>query len=247
MKALCLAALLAASASAGHGACRLALSLGLDVSGSVDAAEYRLQLDGIASALETADVQAALFEMPQANVSLSVFQWGGSQQQQLLVDWTDVTTLDDLSFVTKQLRSATPTFDDPQTAIGAAIEFGLVVLAEKPECWMHTLDISGDGPSSSGPAPLSVMLPDQPITTINGLVVNPNGRDNITKDLTYSETLLDHYQTQVIRGPGAFVETAVDFHDFENAMTRKLTRELNVLLLSWQTPPHRTTAPQFPG
>lgn len=30
--------------------CRLALALGLDVSGSVDSREYRLQLDGLANA-----------------------------------------------------------------------------------------------------------------------------------------------------------------------------------------------------
>ncbi|MCX8955594.1 DUF1194 domain-containing protein, partial [Ruegeria sp. NA] len=38
------------------GECRQALALGLDVSGSVDSREYRLQLDGLASALTRPEV-----------------------------------------------------------------------------------------------------------------------------------------------------------------------------------------------
>ena len=58
--------LLGLGAGPADAACRLALALGLDVSGSVDAAEYRLQLDGVAAALTDEDVQAALFAMPGA-------------------------------------------------------------------------------------------------------------------------------------------------------------------------------------
>ena len=41
-------------------ACRQALALGLDVSGSVDTDEYRLQLDGLAAALTSPEVVSAL-------------------------------------------------------------------------------------------------------------------------------------------------------------------------------------------
>ena len=47
-------------ASAGVAECRQALALGLDVSGSVDAREYRLQLDGVAGALDDPAVRAAV-------------------------------------------------------------------------------------------------------------------------------------------------------------------------------------------
>jgi len=38
--------------------------------------------------------------------------------------------------------------------------------------------------------------------------------------------LSSYYNAFVISGPGAFVETALGFADFERAMTRKLLREL---------------------
>ena len=52
LRALASAAALALWGSAVAAECRLALALGLDVSGSVDVMEYRLQLDGVANATE---------------------------------------------------------------------------------------------------------------------------------------------------------------------------------------------------
>uniref|UniRef100_UPI0030EDDEF9 DUF1194 domain-containing protein n=1 Tax=Yoonia sp. GPGPB17 TaxID=3026147 RepID=UPI0030EDDEF9 len=40
-----------------------------------------------------------------------------------------------------------------------------------------------------------------------------------------------YYETQVIRGPTAFVEVAHGFRDFENAMRRKLVRELSTQMI----------------
>ncbi|WP_336247087.1 DUF1194 domain-containing protein [Octadecabacter dasysiphoniae] len=48
--------------------CRQALALGLDVSGSVDRREYRLQLDGLADALGHPDVVDALLSQMDAPV-----------------------------------------------------------------------------------------------------------------------------------------------------------------------------------
>ncbi len=210
--------------------CRLALALGLDVSGSVNAREYRLQLDGVAAALISPDVQAALFSVPGTHVTLAVYQWGGAHQQQMLLDWTPLERPGDAAGVARHLNASGSRFDDPATAIGAAIEFGAALLDEKPDCWRHTLDISGDGPSNAGADPGSVLHDSR--LTVNGLVVNPTGRDNTDKDLTGARTLAYHYRTHVIRGPSAFIETATDFADFERAMTRKLLREVQMIAVS---------------
>ncbi|MGR3364390.1 MAG: DUF1194 domain-containing protein, partial [Maritimibacter harenae] len=47
-------------ATAQEADCRQALVLALDVSGSVDAGEYRLQMDGLAQALTAPEVAAAI-------------------------------------------------------------------------------------------------------------------------------------------------------------------------------------------
>ena len=38
--------------------------------------------------------------------------------------------------------------------------------------------------------------------------------------------LIEFYQREVLRGPGAFLEVAQGFEDYERAMRRKLEREL---------------------
>ncbi len=213
-------------------ACRQALALGLDVSGSVDEEEYRLQLDGLAAALLAPAVQEAFLVMPQAPVELAVFEWSGLNQHRLLLDWTPVTDAETLARISHRLRGTFGSYTDPSTAIGAAMVFGAGLLDRRGNCWQKTLDISGDGPANIGPAP--GLVPDVILRdiTINGLVVVPESRANTTKNLHNVKTLLEYYQAEVIRGPDAFVETAFDFEDFENAMTRKLLKELAGLTLS---------------
>ena len=43
--------------------------------------------------------------------------------------------------------------------------------------------------------------------------------------------LTAYFERHLIWGPGAFVESAEDYDDFERAMTRKLERELQPMLL----------------
>lgn len=212
-------------ANMAQAACRQALVLGLDVSGSVDGTEYQLQLEGLARALESPEVQAVALAMPQAPIRLAVFEWGGETQQRLLVDWTGLRTTGDLARVAAQLRSAQSHYDDPNTAIGSAILWGVEMLQEQ-ECWQKTLDISGDGPSNKGPHPGSLTKASVTGITVNGLVVGPQSRANTSKDLSQVTSLQAYYKRHVIRGPGAFVETAVDYEDFARAMQRKLQREM---------------------
>ncbi|MBO6855229.1 MAG: DUF1194 domain-containing protein, partial [Marivivens sp.] len=76
-------------------ACRLALVLALDVSSSVDAAEDRLQRNGLASALLAPEVQAAFFATPDP-VALYAFEWSGRYDQSVLVSWQMIRTPGDL-------------------------------------------------------------------------------------------------------------------------------------------------------
>lgn len=219
-------------------ACRQALALGLDVSGSVDEVEYRLQLDGLANALRTPEVQRAIFAVPNAPVALAVFEWSGMGQQRLLVGWTRISAPEQLEAIAARLRGSSASYTDPSTAIGSAMLYGATLLAQQHECWQRTLDISGDGPSNSGPAPKGIKQTAMDGITVNGLVVLPLSRANIDKDLTGVKTLKNYYETEVIRGPGAFVEIAGDFQDFERAMTRKLIREIQGMIVSQARPVH---------
>jgi len=217
--------------------CRQALALGLDVSGSVDAVEYRLQLDGLATALTDPEVQEAFLQFPQAPVRLMIYEWSGFRHQREVIGWREITASDQLNKVANTLRqTASVKIDDPATAIAAALLYGADALAQNSECWQRTLDISGDGPANFGvhPGDLKDERLDQ--ITVNALVIGPQNRSNTTKNLKNVKTLESYFQAFVIHGPGAFAEVAVDYPDFAQAMKRKLIRELDAPVLSRQGP-----------
>ncbi len=217
--------------------CRQALALGLDVSGSVDAAEYRLQLDGLAAALSDSEVQNALLSTPKVPVRLMVFEWSGLYEQRQLIDWVALDTPEAIQTVISHLLTTRGAhINDPSTALGAAMLYGAQALAGQPECWAKTLDLSGDGPANVGVHPGDITDATLDDVVINGLIIGADARANTTKNLSNVKTLEDYYQSFVLRGPGAFSEVAVDYADFAETMRRKLLREIAPPALSGLSP-----------
>ena len=194
--------------------------LGLDVSASVDAAEYALQQQGLISALLAPEVREAFLNGP-GPVALSIFEWSGRFQQDLLVDWTLIETEADLLAAAERIGGGTRRSTDFPTAIGYAIGFAAGRFAEAPPCLFQTLDISGDGQNNDGfpPEAAYAHFPMDGIT-VNGLAIGGAQRE-----------IIEYYRSEIIRGPGAFVEFASDHGDFAEAMRRKLERELRVMIL----------------
>jgi hypothetical protein len=219
---LCLAgAILAGPVQA---ACRQVLVIGMDVSASVDDIDYRLQVEGMAAALEAPDVRDLILMQPEAPLQIAVFEWSGSPGfPVLVVAPTAVTDAAALDGIVAAIRAPRQREMAASTAIGSAINSGLELIADAGSCWRKTLDLSGDGKSNTGPLPQSVAVP--PEVTVNGLVIGAGTRPGDDRLMDIKE-LSTYYQSNVIRGPGAFVETALGFEDFESAMTRKLIREL---------------------
>ncbi len=214
--------------------CRQALALGLDVSGSVDAAEYRLQLEGLAAALGDSSVRRAFLEYPEAPVRFMVFEWSGLRVQRRLVDWQTIATPAQLDGIARRLRGTrvpARVSGQASTALAAAMRHGAQA-ALSQGCWRAVLDISGDGPGNIGAHPVDLSRDTLGDVTINALVIGPQNRANTTKNLANVKTLEDYYRSFVIRGPGAFVESAQDYTDFARAMQRKLVRELAAPALS---------------
>lgn len=230
--ALGLAAGLATSADA---ACRQALVLGLDVSGSVDAQEFRLQLDGLAAAIEAPQVVERLLAMPSAPVRIAAFDWSTEDRQRVILPWQEVRDRGDITAIADRLRGTRRAFNPAATAqttataLGTAMLYGVAMLDQQEACWKRTLDISGDGKNNTGIAPQKVFVDSG--VTINGLVIGADSPRIGDVRLIEIADLSSYYRTTVLRGPGAFVETALGFRDFENAMTRKLMRELEGLVI----------------
>ena len=228
--ALLLGLMLAGAAQAN---CRQALALALDVSGSVDAREYRLQIGGVTAALGDPEVQDKLFAMPSAPVRLMVFEWSGPNDQRILLPWTAIDSMATLENVMEALAQTTRVEATPGTALGTAMTSGAIFLDQQQDCWKRTLDISGDGKSNLGPRPRDVKprLESKGII-INGLVIGVD--DPSIGDVRQSDIgeLSSYYNAHVILGPDAFVLTAIGYADYARAMRKKLLRELDGLVFS---------------
>lgn len=219
------------SASAAHAACSLALVLALDVSASVDAQEYRQQLHGLAGALRAPKVQRQILDSAQAPIWLAAFEWSSTQYQRELLDWRPLSSRADIEAAADTLIRQSRQSSPPPTAIGAAMRYASSIFAGGPDCWRQTLDISGDGTNNDGPLPTHVHgdAAYQSVT-VNGLVIGSDtattGRDERQMELM---ELSAYFRRRVIHGPGAFIEIAHGFDDYERAMTRKLLRETKAL------------------
>ncbi|SDD13819.1 DUF1194 domain-containing protein [Ruegeria marina] len=228
-----IALLLCLGAAQAQAACRQALALGLDVSGSVDATEYRLQLDGLAAALLAPDVRERLLAMPSAPLRLAVFEWSEPGHQRLILDWREIRSAGDIAATAAQLAGTTRAPAPPGTAIGPAMAHGAALLGQQPDCWKRTLDLSGDGKHNMGPHPRDMRraLSNRGIT-INGLVIGADSTDATDRRQVEIGELSAYYKAWVLTGPDAFVEVALGYDDYQRAMERKLLRELEGLVLS---------------
>ncbi len=223
IKALMAALLLATPVAAQD--CRLALLLAVDVSASVDEREHLIQRNGLASALLSPEVQAPLFNGP-GPVALAIYEWSGRFQQDVIAPWRLIETEADLLSMVEALQTAPRTSGEFPTAIGYAIGFASELFAEAPPCLFQTLDIAGDGQNNDGFQP-RLAYEHFPLdgVTVNALAIGGASRE-----------IEQYFEEHVIRGPGSFVEHALNHDHFEDAMRRKLERELRVMILGQLSP-----------
>lgn len=213
--------------------CRLALALGLDVSGSVDMAEYRLQLVGLADALTDEDVTRALLAAPGYWVSIAVYEWSSTSYQNLFVDWTELRDADAIAGLSAQIAGHARSQAPQATGLGQAIDFGTDLLDARADCWDRTLDISADGRSNDWPDPKRLRaMGALGEHRVNGLAVATSalGAEGTTAP-TGARELEAYFEAQIIHGPDAFVEVAMGYRDYGRAMKRKLLREIATLPL----------------
>lgn len=196
----------------------------MDVSSSVDMDEDALQRGGLASALLDPDVQDAFFISPEP-VALMVFEWSGRYNQVNLMEWTLINDKADLVRASEAVARSPRSHNDFPTALGYALGYAATQLQSAPDCLFRTIDMSGDGINNDGfgPAEAYAAFPLEDVT-VNGLVVR-------AAESVGEVDLLTFYETEVIKGPGAFVEVAQGFDDYARAIRRKLIRELSAQVI----------------
>ena len=203
----------------------LELVLAVDVSGSIDAEEMKLQRDGYIAALSDPEVVRAITRGVLGRVAIAYVEWAGYETRRLLVDWS---LIDDRASAENfaATLAAQPVRGGVSTSISAAIEFILPMFgANGYEGTRKVIDISGDGPNNQGP-PITEMRDraNAAGVVINGLPIL-NDRPN-PLNFPNLPDLDRYYEGCVITGEGAFVVVANNFEAFGDAVKRKLIQEI---------------------
>jgi hypothetical protein len=195
-----------------------ALTLLVDVSGSIDGNEFNLQRSGYAAAFQSAAVQNAIANGSLGRIAVSFIYWSGATQQQVAVPWTVVSDAASANAFAAAVGAAARPFSG-STGIGAALQFGADYFGQLGQFNVNSnrwvIDLSGDGTNNSGIAASTGRdyAAAQGVDVINALAIG-------------SPSLVTYFQNNVIYGPNSFVEYATDFDDFNAAVQNKLVREI---------------------
>lgn len=217
--ALALAGLLFGSRDAGRAdtPVDLALVLAVDCSWSVDAFEYRLQMQGLARAFRDPDIQEAIGKGPGGRIAIILIQWSGRDQQRVAIPWTEIGTAPEAERLADRISTTPRLTADGATSIRAAIDASIVALLQSPYRNVRwTIDISADGTNNNGGRPDESR--DRAVAagiTINGLT--------ILNEVPYLDV---YFQNHVIGGPNAFVIKANDYGAYGEAIRMKLLKEI---------------------
>jgi Protein of unknown function (DUF1194) len=208
----------------------LEVILAADVSRSIDDAEFELQRKGYAAALTDPRVLTAIHGRTNRTVGVCFIEWSGEEDQQVVVDWTEIRDEEDAGGVAAAILAAPRSFMG-RTSISAAIDFAMArFAAAKWQASRRIIDISGDGTNNSGRAITEAR--DQAIAagvTINGLaIINDKPNLGYSAHTQPPGGLPLYYKQNVIGGPNAFLIVVQDFNSFADAMANKLAKEIDV-------------------
>ncbi len=204
---LCLTALPALS-------CDTALILSIDVSGSIDSGDYRLQTEGLASALADPEVAEALVR---GQVALAVVQWSGAAQQALVLPWQRMLDPGAVARFAESAAAMPRAFKGSDTAVGNAIFFALAQFAPVADCKDRVIDISGDGQENAGFTDAEARSE----AVVQGVAINAIA----IEEPGPAFPITSYYRGWIIT-PGGFVVTARGLADYAATLRMKLLREL---------------------
>lgn len=196
------------------GACDTALLLAIDVSGSIDGAEYELQAEGLAAALTDPQIADILV---QGQVALAVMQWSGLGEQAIVQPWRRMLTPEEVSRFAAEAAATPRAFVNSETAVGEAISVAVAQFPAVADCRRRVIDISGDGPENAGDTvSLARREAIRAGIEINAIPIEESGLPNP----------VSVFYARLVITPNGFVMTARGLRDYPKTLRAKLLREL---------------------
>ncbi|MEL7178697.1 MAG: DUF1194 domain-containing protein [Pseudomonadota bacterium] len=194
-------------------ACDTALILTMDVSNSIDSAEYRLQTDGLADALRDPEI---IETMVAGENYLTVVQWSGVDKQTVSIPWTQMRTALDVEAFAQKSRLMERAFILSDTAPAEAIYFSLGLFDQVSECNRRVIDVSGDGtPNGGSDVRAARNAAERAGVTINGIAIESMGL-----------AITNFFRGSVITRDG-FVMTARTHREYPETIKAKILREIS--------------------
>ena len=198
----------------------LELVLAIDASSSVDGAEWSLQMQGYSAAIRDPRVQKAIRSGPTRRIALAALVWADATLPKWASDWFVLSTPADAERFA-QFMAALPREPQGGTGIGSGIAAAIRMLDRNGlEAPRQVVDVSGDGRETPAREVVVMMPQARAMARARGVTVNGLAILNEDADLAF------WYRDNVIAGQGSFVIPAADFHDFADAILRKLIREI---------------------
>lgn len=226
-----------------------ALVVSVDVSQSVDHDRYRLQMEGIAQALEDPGVIDAILSGPGGGILFSLVTWADSAE--LALSWRRIASKDDALRVAEAVRKV-PQRSGEFTCVARMMTYIAEFVAPEVRTTASRLvvDVSGDGIDNCSDRESSDAERDRLIATdatINGLPIIVPGENEVVGSGAYrapgfglrelrrgpdtdTTTLDSWYRDHIIGGAGAFLLPANGFTDFGRAFRQKFVTEISGLV-----------------
>lgn len=224
-----------------------ALIVAVDVSQSVDEERYRLQMEGIAQALEDPGVVSAIVNGPNGGILFTMVAWADSAHQ--VLGWQRIESKEDAAKVAQMVRGL-PHDGGEFTCMARMLKSVAVTIIPaipvKPQ--RIVVDVSGDGVDNCSDYDSLHGERDRVLAlgaTINGLPIIVPGENDVVGSGAYrapgyglrelpqrpdqETTTLDRwFQDHVIGGPGTFLMAAQGYGDFGRALRQKFVTEISL-------------------
>jgi hypothetical protein len=230
---MCLVLFIAASASAVP--TDLELVLLCDVSGSVDSADFDLIKNGYADAFRDADVINRIQTAgSNGSIAVTLVYWSDNAVQS--VGWSLISdSASSNAFADAIAAAVRPSSGN--TRMANAMNFAVPLFNNNFEGARQVIDVTGDGADTdagyTNPIALNVQAArDNAVASgvdnINALFVDD--RDFFGDDAADIINAIAYGTTNVITGPGAFVNLVQSFDDFAPAVMEKIGREISPII-----------------
>lgn len=210
-----------------------ALLVSVDVSNSVDEQRYRLQMNGIAAALEDTAVIDTIANGPNSAILFALVEW--SDRPTLAVPWTKIASKADAIALAAKIRML-PRNEGEFTCMANMLRFvsDKIVTQIPSRATKIVIDVSGDGIDNCNGKETPDSIRDELVSqgaVVNGLPIieQPAGAATLIPDTSRSSDLETWYRSHVVGGAGSFVLPAFGFEDFGRAMRQKFVFEVSFL------------------